>query len=94
MNKALRLSEKWFRVGLWLVAFAFGGFLIGLGGKVVANLPKVEQRYTLEDFIDKPAAEKARASIRQARLTRQEADDALDRAQLQLNARRRHRQCP
>ena len=28
MNKALRLSEKWFRVGLWLVAFAFGSFLI------------------------------------------------------------------
>ncbi|WP_300443422.1 serine endopeptidase [Zoogloea sp.] len=88
MNKALRLSEKWFRVGLWLVAFVFGSFLIGLGGKVVANLPKVEQRYTLEDFIDKPAAEKARASIREARLTRQEADDALDQAQLKLNARR------
>ena len=35
MNKALRLSEKWFHAGLWLVAVIFAGFLIGLGGKVV-----------------------------------------------------------
>ena len=41
MSKALRLSEKWFRRGLWLVAFVFAGFLIGLGGTVVDDLPKV-----------------------------------------------------
>ena len=40
MSKALRLSEKWFRFGLWIVAFAFASFLIGLGGTIVANLPK------------------------------------------------------
>ncbi|MBS1159425.1 MAG: putative rane protein [Proteobacteria bacterium] len=32
MSKALRLSEKWFRLGLWLVALVFAGFLVGLGG--------------------------------------------------------------
>ena len=62
MSKALRLSEKWFRFGLWLVAFAFASFLIGLGGTVVRNLPQVEQTLDLEDFIDKPAADKARAT--------------------------------
>ena len=29
MSKALRLSEKWFQRGLWLVALVFAGFLIG-----------------------------------------------------------------
>ena len=29
MSKALRLSEKWFRRGLWLVAVVFASFLIG-----------------------------------------------------------------
>ena len=28
MSKALRLSEKWFRFGLWIVAFIFASFLI------------------------------------------------------------------
>ena len=29
MSKSLRLSEKWFRRGLWVVALVFAGFLIG-----------------------------------------------------------------
>lgn len=88
MSKALRLSEKWFRFGLWVVAFVFSSFLIGLGGTVVQNLPKVEHRLTLEDFIDKPQAELARGEIRQTQKIRQEAQDAHDQAQLKLNAAR------
>ncbi|MDP3441038.1 MAG: hypothetical protein U0989_19090 [Azonexus sp.] len=40
MSKALRLSEKQFRFGLWIVAIVFASFLIGLGGTVVQNLPQ------------------------------------------------------
>ena len=71
MSKALRLSEKWFRFGLWIVAFVFASFLIGLGGTVVENLPKVEHRVTLENFIDKPAAERLRAELRTLQEKRQ-----------------------
>ena len=85
MSKALRLSEKWFRFGLWLVAFVFAGFLIGLGSTVVADLPRVEQAYTLEDFIDRAAADAARAAIRQTQETRQAADEKLEQEQLRLN---------
>ncbi len=88
MSKALRLSEKWFRFGLWIVAFVFASFLIGLGGTIVANLPKVEQRYTLEDFIDKPAADTLRGELRALQEKRQVAQDASDQAQLKLNGAR------
>src|SRR5574343_765355 len=88
MSKALRLSEKWFRFGLWLVAFVFASFLIGWGDNIVANLPKAEQRYTLEDFIDKPAAEPLRSELRSLQEKRQAAQDAHDQAQLKLNGAR------
>ena len=92
MSKALRLSEKWFRLGLWLVAFVFASFLIGLGGNIVANLPKVEQRYTLDDFIDKPAADTLRAELRGLQEQRQAAQDAHDQAQLKFNGARANSQ--
>jgi hypothetical protein len=88
MNKSLRLSEKWFRFGLWIVAFVFASFLIGLGGTVVRNLPKVEQRHTLEDFIAQPAASHLRAEVKAMLQKRQAAQDASDQAQLRLNGAR------
>lgn len=83
MSKALRLSEKWFRRGLWLVAIVFAGFLIGLGGTVVGDLPKVEQPLRIEDFLDRAAADRLRAGIRQAQGAAREAQDALEQARLQ-----------
>ncbi|MBN9528952.1 MAG: zinc ribbon domain-containing protein [Alphaproteobacteria bacterium] len=63
MNKGLRLSEKWFQRGLWLIAVVFALFLIGLGGLIVDDLPKVEQSYRLEDFLDQAAAGPLKAEI-------------------------------
>jgi len=57
MSKALRLSEKWFQRGLWLVALVFASFLIGLGSTVVGDLPRVEHRLALDDFMDRAAAQ-------------------------------------
>ena len=87
MSKALRLSEKWFRRGLWLVAYVFASFLIGLGGTVVGDLPKVEQKQTLDDFMD-PAAAGLRLTIKNAQRSSADANAALDQAQLRLNAAR------
>jgi hypothetical protein len=88
MSKALRLSEKWFRRGLWLVALVFASFLIGLGGAIVGDLPKVERRLTLDDFLDRPAAEGRRADIRSAEQAQREAKASLEQAQLKLQVTR------
>jgi len=66
MSKSLRLSEKWFRRGLWLVAVVFASFLIGLGSTIVGDLPRVEHTLELDDFIDRAAAEPLRNTIRDA----------------------------
>ncbi|WPG37539.1 serine endopeptidase [Variovorax sp. EBFNA2] len=85
MSKSLRLSEKWFRRGLWLVAFVFASFLIGLGSTIVGDLPQVERVRVLDDFIDKPAAEPLRATIKASEKAEEQAARDLDQAQLQLN---------
>ena len=63
MSKGLRLTEKWLQRALWLVAFAFAGFLIGLGGKIVDNLWDVEAELTVGQFMDPAQAGALRTEI-------------------------------
>lgn len=86
MSKGLRLSEKWFRFGLWLVALVFAGFLIGLGSTVVEDLPQVERHYTEDDFIDAAAAAPVRQAIKDAQEARRNAGETLQQAQLRREA--------
>ena len=86
MSKGLRLSEKWFRRGLWLVAFVFAGFLIGLGGTVVGDLPKVERVQSLDDFMDPVATPKLRQIVKDAQRDGKLAQETLEQAQLGLRA--------
>jgi predicted RNA-binding Zn-ribbon protein involved in translation (DUF1610 family) len=88
MSKSLRLSEKWFRRGLWLVALVFASFLIGLGGTVVGDLPKVEKNLELDDFLDRAQAIHLRESIKAAGRTERTSNESLAQAQLKLNAAR------
>lgn len=80
MSNALRLSEKWYKRGLWGVAVIFASFLIGLGGAIVNDLPKVEKTSKLDDFIDKGEGERLRASTEQSQLAVREAQAALQQA--------------
>jgi len=66
MSKTLRLSEKWFHRGLWLVAFLFAWFLTGLGSTIVGDLPQVEQTRSLEDFMDPQRTPALKDSIKTA----------------------------
>ena len=82
MTKSLRLTEKWMRRGLWLVALVFAGFLIGLGGTVVGDLPQVEKKLVLEDFMDSTTTSQLKLAIKNANLAGRAADEALEQAQL------------
>jgi len=88
MSNALRLSEKWFRRGLWLVAFLFAWFLTGLGSTLVGDLPKVEQQRSLSDFMDASRAPALRQTIKEADQVADEVRAALDQAQLKLQVAR------
>jgi hypothetical protein len=82
MSKSLRLSEKWFRRGLWLVAFLFAWFLTGLGSTVVGDLPQVEQVRTIDDFMDPARTPVLRQAIQTATRAVDDAQAALEQAQL------------
>jgi len=81
MNKGLRLTETWMRRALWLVAFLFAGFLIGLGGKVIENMDGLDPVPTAQALIDPDAAAQYKAEIDRAARAREEAGRALEQAQ-------------
>lgn len=86
MSKGLRLTQKWMQRGLWLVAIVFASFLIGLGGKLVANLWDVEPALSVEQFIDPvhgPAVRAAAAKAdKDAALAQERRDQAAGRHQV------------
>ena len=86
MGRSLRLSVQWFRRGLWLVALAFASCLIGLGGLVVDDLPRVEHPLTRENFIDPAMAAPLRAAIARGHAAENGTNAALDQATLKLQA--------
>jgi predicted RNA-binding Zn-ribbon protein involved in translation (DUF1610 family) len=88
MSKTLRLSEKWFHRGLWLVAFLFAWFLTGLGSTLVGDLPRVEQTRSLEDFMDPQRTPALKATIQNAERSAEDAQAALEQAQLKLQTAR------
>jgi predicted RNA-binding Zn-ribbon protein involved in translation (DUF1610 family) len=85
MSKGLRLTEKWMQRGLWLVAFVFAGFLIGLGGKIVDNMWRVEPPATVDSFIDPARGPAVRAASTQAEENRIAATERLEQAAQQHN---------
>lgn len=86
MSKSLRLSEKWFNRGLWVIALVFAGFLIGLGNVIVGDLPQVDGQIAQNDFIDRAATDPLRLARGAAIKRAENAQVPLDQAELQLQA--------
>ena len=86
MSKSLRLPEKWFRRGLWLVAAAFAFFLIGLGSLVVGNLPQPNTSLEVEQFIPESDAQRVKTEINKAQVLAEKTGRERDKAQLKYDA--------
>ena len=86
MRRSLRLSERWFNRGLWIVALLFASCLVGLGGIVVDDLPRVERQAQRDDFLDQAAARPLRQAIARARHAEEDATGPGEQAALKLQA--------
>ncbi len=79
MFKSLRVPERLFSIAMWAVSLVFAGFLIGLGGQIVGELPGVDQSVSIQQFVDQSKVSPLRA--RRAAL-RDEATDVDNRRNL------------
>jgi hypothetical protein len=86
MFKFLRVPDRLFKLVMWIVSFVFAGFLIGLGGKIVADLPRMEDQLSQDQFADQAALRAARTEIRKLTEQQRQLDDERERARLAQTA--------
>lgn len=84
MFRSFRVPEKLFAMAMWLVSLAFASFLIGLGGKIVGDLPGVDQSVTVDEFVEPNARAAVRASTDSLTRVQRAAQDARERADQQF----------
>lgn len=86
MLKSLRVPEGLFKALTWVVSIVFAGFLIGLGGNIIADLPRIEDPLTVDQFADATALAATRDEIRTLDERQRDLTDEQDRARLALTA--------
>lgn len=87
MFRSLRVPERLFSIAMWATSVVFAGFLIGLGGKIVGELPGVQKQLNLQDFIDPIERDQVRQKTDSLKTVERTITDQRERAaQLQLAA--------
>ncbi|MDE2369027.1 MAG: serine endopeptidase [Burkholderiales bacterium] len=86
MFKFLRVPERLYAVVMWLVSLVFASFLIGLGGKIVADLPRIEPGISVDQYADRAALARSREAIRRLEQAQPDLNDRLARSRLDVQA--------
>lgn len=86
MFKSLRVPEAAFRVLMWAVSLALAWFLVGLGGRIIADLPKLDRTLKVDDFAEPSALEAARNEAMTLELRSRTLADSRERAALVLTS--------
>lgn len=55
MAKSTRRPQQLYAIVMWILSVIFAGFLIGLGGLIIKDLPRMDSQITVEDFVDSSA---------------------------------------
>ncbi|ELA08215.1 hypothetical protein MOMA_06626 [Moraxella macacae 0408225] len=84
MKKSLRLSEVWFRRGLWIVAILFAFFLLGLGRAIIGDLPKVEKNIDQLQFVDKTQYQQIEKNINTLQIQENNIAKTISQLELEL----------
>lgn len=71
---------------MWAVSIVFAAFLIGLGGNVIADLPRLETELTVEQFADQPTLTRTREEIGALTARDRELEAKQQQARLALTA--------
>jgi len=64
MSKSTRRPQQIFTIVMWLLSLIFAGFLMGLGGLIIKDLPQVDRQIRVEQFADKATLTAITASQR------------------------------
>ena len=86
MFKSLFVPERLFWLAMWIVSLVFASFLIGLGGTIISDLPRIEEPLTIEQFADQGSLARTRAELRRLRDLQRDLEDRRAQAALRLTA--------
>jgi len=86
MLKSLRVPERLFQIAGWAVSLVLASFLIGLGNKIVGELPGVDQYTTLEQFMDPARMRRMRSASDSLSRLERDLSSSQERASLALTA--------
>ncbi|MBY0488663.1 MAG: hypothetical protein K2R93_02365 [Gemmatimonadaceae bacterium] len=84
--KSLRVPERLYQIAMWAISFVFASFLSGLGARIIADLPGVDQSVSVTDFVDQRAQAASVLASNQLAARRTALEPRRDSAQLAARA--------